>query len=162
MIMVSPAPDTEKPVFHTIPVQLTEAQFEQFILPHLSLPKRGPHCKIGYHRVFNYILTVLYTGMQWKQLPVIKDAAGQAEIHYTVVYKLFARWADDGSLKRAFIASVAHLEQEQQLSLSILHGDGTNTVAKKGAMPSATRDINTNAARRSWRSRTTTASSSRP
>ncbi len=97
MIMVSPAPDTEKPVFHTIPVQLTEAQFEQFILPHLSLPKRGPHCKIGYQRVFNYILTVLYTGRQWKQLPVIKDAAGQAEIHYTVVYKLFARWADDGS-----------------------------------------------------------------
>lgn len=160
--MVSSAHDTGKPVFRTIPVQLTEAQFEQFILPHLSLPKRGPHCKIGYHRVFNYILTVLYTGMQWKQLPITKDAAGQPEIHYTVVYKLFARWADDGSLKRAFIASVEHLNQEQQLDLSILHGDGTNTVAKKGAMASAIRDTNTNAARRCWRSRTITALSSRP
>lgn len=160
--MAASAHDTEKPVFRTIPVQLTEAQFEQFILPHLSLPKRGPHCKIGYQRVFNYILTVLYTGMQWKQLPIVKDALGQAEIHYTVIYKLFARWADDGSLKRAFIASVAHLAEHQHLDLSILHGDGTNTVAKKGAMVSATRDTNTSAARRCWRSRTTTALSSRP
>ncbi len=160
--MAASAHDTEKPVFRTIPVQLTEAQFEQFILPHLSLPKRGPHCKIGYQRVFNYILTVLYTGMQWKQLPIVKDALGQAEIHYTVIYKLFARWADDGSLKRAFIASVAHLDEHQHLDLSILHGDGTNTVAKKGAMVSATRDTNTSAARRCWRSRTTTALSSRP
>lgn len=160
--MAASAHDTEKPVFRTIPVQLTESQFEQFILPHLSLPKRGPHCKIGYQRVFNYILTVLYTGMQWKQLPIVKDALGQAEIHYTVIYKLFARWADDGSLKRAFIASVAHLNERHHLDLSILHGDGTNTVAKKGAMVSATRDTNTNAAKRSWRSRTTTGSCSRP
>jgi transposase len=160
--MAASAHDTEKPVFRTIPVQLTEDQFEQFILPHLSLPKRGPHCKIGYQRVFNYILTVLYTGMQWKQLPIVKDAKGHAELHYTVIYKLFARWADDGSLKRAFIASVAHLEQHHHLDLSILHGDGTNTVAKKGAMVSATRDTNTSAARRCWRSRTTTALSSRP
>jgi hypothetical protein len=33
-------------------------------LPHLSMPKRGPKCKLGYHRVFNLILWVLYTGMQ--------------------------------------------------------------------------------------------------
>jgi hypothetical protein len=25
-------------------------------MPHLSLPKRGPKCKIGYYKVFNYIL----------------------------------------------------------------------------------------------------------
>jgi transposase len=160
--MTASTHDPEKPVFRTIPVQLTEAQFEQFILPHLSLPKRGPYCKIGYHRVFNYILTVLYTGMQWKQLPIVKDALGHPEIHYTVIYKLFARWADDGSLKRAFIASVAHLDEHHHLDLSILHGDGTNTVAKKGAMASAIRDISTNAARRCWQSRTTTASCSRP
>lgn len=160
--MSSAKREAEKPVAHTIPVRLTKDQFEQFILPHLSLPKRGPRCKIGYHRVFNYILQVLYTGMQWKQLPVTKDAAGQPEIHYTVVYKLFARWADDGSLKRAFIASVKHLNQAQQLDLSLLHGDGTNTVAKKGAMVSATPGTNTNAARRCWRSRTTTDLSSRP
>jgi hypothetical protein len=32
------------------------------------------------------------------------------------------------------VASVRHLAAEQQLDLRILPGDGTNTVAKKGAM----------------------------
>ena len=56
-----------------IPVQLSETEFTTFILPHLTMPKRGPKCKLGYHRVFNLILWVLYTGMQWKCLPVPQD-----------------------------------------------------------------------------------------
>ena len=55
-----------QPVTTPIPVQLSEPEFEAFILPHLSMPKRGPKCKLGYYRVFNLILWVLYTGMQWK------------------------------------------------------------------------------------------------
>lgn len=129
--------EPEKPEYNVIPVQLSEQEFEKFILPHLSLPQRGPDCKIGYHKAFNYILKVLYTGMQWKELPIEKDSEGKPEIHYTGVYKLFARWADDGSLKKAFIASVKHLSAEKRLDLSLLHGDGSNTVAKKGAMESA-------------------------
>jgi len=122
----------QKPATTPIPVQLSEAEFTEFILPHPSMPKRGPKCKLGYHRVFNLILWVLYTGMQWKCLPVPKDHDGNPEIHYTTVYKVFAKWADDGSLEHAFIASVEHLADHKQLDLSVLHGDGTNTVAKKG------------------------------
>ena len=51
---------------------------------------------------------------------------------YTTIYKVFARWSDDGSLDQAFIASVRHLAEQDHLDLSILHGDGSNTVAKKG------------------------------
>ena len=40
--------------------------------------------------------------------------------------------SDDGSLEQAFIASVRHLADHHRLDLRILHGDGTNTVAKKG------------------------------
>ena len=69
-------------VFTPIPVQLAETEFNEFILPHLSMPKRGPKCKLGYYRVFNLILWILYTGMQWKCLPVPKDHDGKAEIHY--------------------------------------------------------------------------------
>ena len=58
-----------KPATTPIPVQLSEPEFEAFILPHLSMPKRGPKCKLGYYRVFNLILWVLYTGMQWKSCP---------------------------------------------------------------------------------------------
>jgi transposase len=113
-------------------VQLSETEFNQFILPHLSMPQRGPKCKLGYHCVFNLILWVLYIGMQWRCLPVPKDQGGKADIHYTTVYKVFAKWADDGSLEHAFIDSVGHLSAQNQLDLSVLHGDGTHTVAKKG------------------------------
>ena len=61
-----------------------------------------------------------------------KTPAGTNAIHYTTVYKVFARCSDDGSLEHAFIAIVAHLSEHSQLDLSVLHGDGTNTVAKKG------------------------------
>ena len=55
-----------KPATTPIPVQLSEMEFTAFILPHLSMLKRGPKYKLGYHRVFNLILCLLYTGMQWK------------------------------------------------------------------------------------------------
>src|SRR3954453_5340905 len=55
-----------QPATTPIPVQLSAPEFEAFILPHLSMPKRGPKCTLGYYRIFNLILRVLYTGMQWK------------------------------------------------------------------------------------------------
>src|SRR6266436_4553666 len=125
-----------------IPVQLSEPEFEVFILPHLSMPKRGPKCKMGYYRVFNLILWVLYTGMQWKCLPVPKDAQGKSAIHYTTVYRAFVTWADDGSLWQAFVASVRHLAAKKPLDVGVLHGDRINTVAKKGAMGLGIRGTN--------------------
>src|SRR5256885_6746545 len=138
-----------KPATTPIPVQLSEPEFTAFILPHLSMPKRGPKCKLGYHRVFNLILWVIYTGMQWKCLPVPTDTQGKPAIHYTTVYRGFAKSADDGSLWQAFVASVAHLSEAKKLDLRILHGDGTNTVAKKGGMALATPATNTKKGRRS-------------
>ena len=132
-----------KPATTPIPVQLAENEFTAFILPHLSMPTRGPKCKLGYYRVFNLILWILYTGMQWKCLPVPTEPDGTPAIHYTTVYKVFAKWADDGSLWQAFVASVRHLAAEKQLDLSVLHGDGTNTVAKKGAMALGSQGTNT-------------------
>src|SRR5918912_1668123 len=146
---------TASPATTPIPVQLSAPEFEAFLLPHLSMPKRGPKCKLGYHRVFNLILWVLYTGMQWKCLPVPTEPQGKPAIHYTTVYKVFARWADDGSLWQAFVASVRHLAAAKHLDTSILHGDGTNTVAKKGAMVLATQATSMRKGRRSSPSRTT-------
>jgi hypothetical protein len=94
--------------------------------------------------------------MQWKGLPVPQDPQGKPAIHYTTVYKVFARWADDGALWQAFVASVRHLAAEQHLDTSVLHGDGTNTVAKKGAMALATQATNTRRGRKLAPSRTTT------
>jgi transposase len=151
--MSMPAP---QPATTSIPVQLSEPEFEAFILPHLSMPKRGPKCTLGYHRVFNLIVWVLYTGIQWKCLPVPTDPDGKPAIHYTTIYKVFAKWADDGSLWQAFLASVRHLATEKHLDLRVLQGDGTNTVAKKGAMASGTQGTNTRRARKSSPLQTTT------
>jgi hypothetical protein len=35
----------EKPATTPIPVQLSDSEFTACILPHLSMPKRGPKCK---------------------------------------------------------------------------------------------------------------------
>jgi hypothetical protein len=75
----------KNPDIMPIPVRLSEHEFTEFIFPHLSMPKHGPRCKIGYHRLFNLILWVLYMGIQWKCLPMPKDATGKHEIHYTNV-----------------------------------------------------------------------------
>src|ERR1700731_3194231 len=48
-----------------IPTNLSVAQFEQFVLPHLSKCRRGPATKLGWHTIFNYILRLLYLGCQW-------------------------------------------------------------------------------------------------
>jgi hypothetical protein len=37
----------QNPQTTPIPVQLSEPEFTEFIFPHLSMPKRGPRCKIG-------------------------------------------------------------------------------------------------------------------
>ena len=103
------------------------------------MPKRGPRCKLGSHRLCNRMLWVLYTGMPWKCLPIPKGANGQSEMHHTNVYRAFATWTDDGSRQRAFSASVAPLSDAKHLDLRMRHGDGTNTVAKTGAMASGIR-----------------------
>ena len=60
------------------------------------------------------------------------DREGKADIHDTTVDNVFATWADDGSIAHAVAARVGHLSEYNQLDLSILHGDGTHTVAHKG------------------------------
>lgn len=130
--MPEPARTTAGAKHLTIPVSLTAEQFERFVLPCLSMPKRGPKCKIGYFRLFNYILKVLYTGMQWKELPIKLGPDGKPEIHYTGIYKRFALWSEDGSISRFFEVSVKELHDAGSLDVSVLNGDGTNTVAKKG------------------------------
>lgn len=115
-----------------IPVHLTEEMFHEFVLPHLSTGSRGPKTSVPTFRIFNYIMKVLYTRMQWSQLPIKKNKAGRPEIHYTWVFKNFKRWSNDGSLEKVFENSVFALSEAGRLDLSVLHDDGSTTAAKKG------------------------------
>jgi hypothetical protein len=48
------------------------------------------------------------------------------------VYRNFAKWSEDGSWEKVFTQSVKKLQKEEQLDLSVIQADGTNTIAKKG------------------------------
>ena len=115
-----------------IPTSLSLQQFDEFVLPHLTRGSRGPHVKLTLHKIFNYILLQLYLGCQWKELPIEKRTDGQAEIHYTRIYRTFRRWMADGCIDAIFTGSVQALFKSNLLDTSVVHGDGTTTVAKKG------------------------------
>lgn len=57
----------------TIPVSLSQEQFQTNVLPFLSVAQRGYVCSIPLYKVFNYILYRLHTGCQWAQLPIDAD-----------------------------------------------------------------------------------------
>lgn len=107
-------------------------QFDEFVLPHLTRGSRGPHVKLTLHKIFNYILCQLYLGCQWKELPIDKHADGQEEIHYTRIYRTFRRWVADDCIDAIFTGSVQALFESNLLDTSVVHGDGTTTIAKKG------------------------------
>ena len=86
--------------------------------------------ELSFYKIFNYILYVLHTGIQWNQLRPRRN-----ELHGSNVYKWHSRWSKDGSYEKLFEASVMHLLDTEQLDTSRLHGDGSNTVVKKRVMP---------------------------
>ena len=108
------------------------AQFEQFVLPHLSVGSRGPAPKLSLYKIFNYILQTALLGCQWKELPIEKDDEGRPEIHYTRIYRAWRRWEADGCIDAIFAGSVLRLHQDDLLDITVIHGDGTTTAAKKG------------------------------
>lgn len=117
-----------KRTYNKLPVKVSRREFNHHILPHLRLPIKGPKPKLSPYRIFNYILYVLHTGIQWEELKTRNH-----ELHWSNVYKWHNRWSKDGSYENLFIASLSRLSQQGLLALSVLHGDGSNTVAKKGA-----------------------------
>jgi hypothetical protein len=111
---------------------LTLEQFEEFVLPHLRIGSRGPQPKLSLHAIFNYILKLLYLGSQWQELPIEKTQEGRPKIHYTQIYFAFRRYEAQGCFDTIFAGSVLHLHQQELLDISVIHGDGTTTSAKKG------------------------------
>ena len=77
-------------------------------------------------------MRLLYLGCQWKELPIETDRQGRPEIHYTRIYRAFRRWQADGCFDAIFEGSVFRLGQDDRLDITVIHGDGTTTAAKKG------------------------------
>lgn len=120
--------------YNRIPTVLSENEFNEFVLPHLKKGKRGPNKKISFFKLFNYILKLMHTGCQWENIPIDKDRDGKPEIHYTNIFNAFKFWIKHGCFDKIFEASVAKLFTAGMLNTSVIHGDGTCTSAKKGAI----------------------------
>lgn len=120
--------------YQSIPTVLKEDEFNEFVLPHLTKGSRGPHTKLSFHRLFNYLLKLMHTGCQWEELPIEKDEFGKPEIHYTRLFRTFQRWLKGGCFDNIFIGSVSELFKHNLLDTKVIHGDGSTTVAKKGAI----------------------------
>ena len=118
--------------WQVLPTQLERAEFEQFVLPHLSIGSRGPAPKLSLYKIFNYVLKILYLGCQWKELPIHKDGEGHPETHYTCIYRIWRRWVDNDCMDAIFAGSVSRLHEDGRLDTAVIHGDGTTTAAKKG------------------------------
>ncbi|KKP31518.1 MAG: hypothetical protein UR22_C0022G0010 [Parcubacteria group bacterium GW2011_GWC2_32_10] len=126
-----------KSIFNQLPIKVGRKKFNEFISPCLSEGTRGPETKISKYKIFNYILYVLHTGIQWDQLKPYKN-----EVHWSNIYRWHNKWSKDGSYEMLFKFSVEELNDYGKLDLSILHGDGSNTLAKKGANNWDIRGIN--------------------
>ena len=57
----------------TIPISVTEIQFDAYVRPYLSTAQRGYESKIALYKIFNYILYRLHTSCQWERLPIDPD-----------------------------------------------------------------------------------------
>ena len=125
-------------VYNRIPTKVSRKDFNRYIDPHLKRPKTGPKPKLSLYKIFHDILYVLHPGMQWDQRKTKRN-----ELHDTNVYKWHNRWSKDGSYQTLFKASIIQLHHTDQLDTSVLHGDGSNTVVKKGASASAILVIST-------------------
>ncbi len=130
--------DSEKLVYNEIPKQISRKDFNKYINPYLKKPMKGPKPKISFYKIFNYILYVLHTGIQWNQLKTRRN-----ELHWSNVYKRHNQWSKDGSYQKLLSASIINLKDTDQLDISIIHGDGSNTIVKKGVLESVIQDINT-------------------
>jgi transposase len=135
--------------YNKLPIRVSRKEFHQYIKSHLSQPIKGPRPKLSTYQIFNYILYVLHTGVQWRELRPRRN-----EIHWSNIYKWHNRWSKDGSYQNLFLSSVIELNDQGQLDLSILHGDGSNTVAKKGVRVSDIRDTNIRRVRKPWQYQT--------
>jgi hypothetical protein len=133
------------PEYQQLTKFLTEEEFDEYMLPFLPFKVAGRNSNISDYKAYFYMTKVLRTGMQWSELQdcITKDAEGKAEIHYTSVFKRFSKWTAFNVFERSHKAILSAAHKEGHLDLSIINGDGTNSVAKKGAKLAAIPDTNT-------------------
>jgi transposase len=108
---------------------LSKSTIERWIVPYLSVGKRGAKSQVALSDVVSAILHRLKTGEQWRWLP-LKEFFVPGAITWNGVYYYFNKWFKDGSFQNAWIAILR--ANKAYLDLSSLQLDGSHTPAKQG------------------------------
>ncbi len=108
---------------------MDEVKVARWILPHLSVGKRGFKTRLDLLKVVLLISKRMKTGCQWQELS-IKEYFWEEIPSWQTVYYYFHKWSKDGSFKKAWIALLS--ANKQYLDLSSVQFDGSHTPAKRG------------------------------
>ena len=108
---------------------LSKSIIEEWIVPHLSVGKRGAKPQVALSDVIAAILHRLKTGVQWRYLPLLQFFEPDV-ITWSGVYYYFNKWFKDGSFQNAWVAILQ--ANKAHLDLSCLQLDGSHTIAKQG------------------------------
>jgi transposase len=99
-----------------------------YILPHLSVGKRGFKPRVCLVEVVQAIFYRLKTGCQWRELPVRQFLSGGSCWQH--VYYYFNKWSKDGSWQSVWINLLR--THRSYVDLSCAQLDGSHTPAKRG------------------------------
>lgn len=108
---------------------ISEDSINKWIVPQLSVAKRGSKLSEKPAAIVSAILYRLKTGCQWRELPVqaFFDGAG---LSWQGVYHHFRKWAGDGSLQKVWTELLK--SKRRLLDLSSMQLDGSQTLCKNG------------------------------
>ena len=92
----------EKKKEHQNSGTLGKDTINNWIIPFLSVGKRGFKSNFDLASIFLLILKRLKTGVQWRELP-IESYFEKGEISWQNVYYYFNKWSKDGSFQRVWL-----------------------------------------------------------
>ena len=117
-----------KPIPNSMEV-ISEYSINRWIVPCLSVGKRGKKPPAKLSEIISAILYKLKSGCQWRQLPT-KEFFQQPSLTWQGVYHHFRKWVGDGSLRKVWVELLK--QQRQLLDLSCVQLDGSQTICKNG------------------------------
>lgn len=108
---------------------LSENTIETWIIPHLTVGKRGFPPTVPIVSVVQAILYRLKTGCQWRELPV-KQFFGDASITWGGIFYHFNKWSKAGCWLDVWLNLLK--QNRQHLDMSSVELDGSQTLCKNG------------------------------
>ena len=108
---------------------ISKSMIEQWILPHLTIGKRGFETTVPLTEIVACILYRLKTGCQWRELPTSAFFTDKI-LSWNSVFYYYNKWSKAGCWKQIWLHMLK--SNLQYLDLSSVEFDGSHTPAKNG------------------------------